>query len=175
MNVIHQTDDMIELEHTPTPWVIGLGAVVFVLSIGLLKALLEGELGGSLIALAMLAGLSWIMVTRIVRRLRVVADRGTGLLRISATTLRGAGSADYPLSALLRAEVETRHEHGTSTPEPALVLVLGDESPPRRIRLDPFRPDPAELLYASEQINAWLANARPAADKHHFDAGSPPP
>ena len=175
MNLVHQTDDMIELEHTPIPWVIGLGAVVFVLSIGLLRAIVEGALGGSLVALAMLAGLSWLMVTRIVRRLRGVADRGTGMLRISATTLRGEGSADYPLSALLRAEVETRHDPGNSTPEPALVLVLGDESPPRRIRLDPFRPDPADLLHASERINAWLDKGRLAANTHTFDAGSPPP
>jgi len=172
MHVVRQTDDVIELEHTPIPWVIGLGAVVVVLLVGLIKALLEGAIGGSLIALAMLGALSWIMVTRIIRRLRIVADRGTGSLQITATTLQGEGSASYPLSALLRAEVETRHDHGTSTPQPALVLVLGDVNPPRRLRLDPFQPDPVDLLHASDRINAWLGAAPPAVPEPPLNTAS---
>lgn len=157
MDVIKQTEDVIELSHTPFEWALGLGTVVIILFVGLIKALAEGALEGILISLAMLGVLSWLMITRIIRRLRVIADRGTGNIRISATTLRGEGFADYPLSALLRAEVETRHDGGNSTPEQRLVLVMGDESPTRRIQLDPFRPDPADLLYASQRINAWLA------------------
>lgn len=157
MHVARQTDDVIELEHVPAQWIIGLGAVWMILLIGLLKALVEFDPGGIVIVLAMIGVLSWIMVTRIVRRLRVVADRATNTLRISATTLRGEGSAHYPLSALLRAEVETRHDRATSRPEPSLVLVMSDSDSPRRLRLDPFKPDPADLLHASERINAWLA------------------
>lgn len=156
MNVLRETDEVLELEHVPVPWIIGLGAVVMVLAIGLIRALVELSLEGILISLVMFAALSWIMLKWVVRRLRVVADRGAGTLRIIAWTPLGEGSASYPLPALLRAEIETRHDRNTSTPEPALVLVMGDASPPRRVRLDPFRPDPADLLQACARINAWL-------------------
>jgi hypothetical protein len=166
MQVVRQTEDVIELEHTPVPWVIGLGSVCVVLSIGLLKALFEGEFVGAFIALAMLAGLSWLMITRIIRRLRVVADRGAGTLRISATTVRGEGSASYPLAELLRAEVQTRHDSGTSTAETAMVLVMADGHSPRHLRLDPFHPDSADLLYASDRLNAWLGSGRQDAPEN---------
>jgi hypothetical protein len=157
MNVLRETDEVLELEHVPVPWIIGLGAVVIVLAIGLIRALVELSLEGILISLVMLAALSWIMLKWVVRRLRVVADRGADTLRIIARTPLGEGSASYPLSALLRAEIETRHERNNSTPEQALVLVMDDASPTRRVRLDPFRPDTADLLQACARINAWLA------------------
>ena len=157
MNVLRETDEVLELEHVPVPWIIGLGAVVMVLAIGLIRALVEGSVEGILISLVLLVVLSWIMLKWVVRRLRVVADRGADTLRIIAQTPLGEGSASYPLSALLRAEIETRHERNNSTPEQALVLVMSDASPTRRVRLDPFRPDTADLLQACARINAWLA------------------
>lgn len=161
MNVVTRTDEHLELAHTPMPWIIGLGCVLFVLCIGLLKALAEGAFGGIIISLAMLAALGWIMMTRILRTLRVIAHRGLGKLRISATTLRGETSAEYPLSDLVCAEIETRHDKNTSRPEPTLVLVMNESSEPPRLRLDPFRPDPLDLLHACESINTWLSS-RPA-------------
>lgn len=170
MRVIHQGDDRIELEHLPTQWVIGLGAVCFVLVIGLVRALFEGAIQGALLALAMLAALSWIVLTRIFRRVRLVVDRGAGQVRVSASTVFGENETTYPLADLLRVEVDTRYDEDDSTSEPTLALVLADGGKPRRVRLDPFRPRPEDLLDASERINAWLGTDS-GAGRHAGDAG----
>jgi hypothetical protein len=156
MNVVLQTDTRLQIEHLPIPWIIGLGAVCLVLLIGLIRALIEGAWGGALIAAVMLAALAWMCLTKIFTRLQIIFDRDTNSLTINATSLLGEQSASYPLADLTRAEIETRHD-SNSTPEPRLALVLGNAQSPQRLSADPFRPDPADLLHASERINAWLA------------------
>ncbi len=156
MNMMSEDDGRIELEHVPTQWVIGLGAVCFVLLVGLVRALFEGAVQGALVALAMLAALSWFVLTRVFRRLRLVLDRGTGVVRVTASTVFGERETTYPLGDLLRVEVDNRYEEGHSAAQPTLALVLADGGKPRRVRLDAFRPRPEDLLSASGQINAWL-------------------
>jgi len=155
MNVVRQTDTILQLEHFPMPWVIGLGAVQAVLVIGLFQALFDGAFGPVALMLMMLGAIGWIWLTKIFRRLQIVLDRAEGTLRISASTPLGEQAADYPLAELTGAEVQTRHD-SNSNPEPHLVLVLGNAAPPRQLWPDPFKPDPAELLSASASINAWL-------------------
>ena len=156
MQVVQQADDRIELEHVPTQWVIGLGAICLVLLIGLVRALAEGAMEGALVALAMLAALGWIILKHVFRRVRLVLDRGTAQARVSAITVFGARETEYPLGDLLRVEVDTRYEEDNSAVQPTLALVLADEGKPRRVRLDMFRPAPEDLLSASGRINAWL-------------------
>jgi hypothetical protein len=174
MQVVHQAEDKIELEHVPTQWVIGLGAVCFVLLIGLVRALFEGAVQGALVALAMLAALSWLILTRIFRRVRLVLDRGAGEVRVGAITVFGERETTYPLSDLLRVEVDTRYEENNSAAEPTLALVLADAGKPRRVRLDPFKPRPEDLLSASGRINAWLGTD-PGARQQAGDAGESRP
>lgn len=156
MNISYQDGGRIELEHVPAQWVLGLGAVCLVLLVGLVRALVEGAVAGALVALAMLAALSWVVLTRILCRFRLVLDRSTGQVRVSAGTVFGEREETYPLAALVRVEVDTRYEEGNSTAQPTLALVLADAGQPRRVRLDPFRPRPEDLLSASARINAWL-------------------
>lgn len=158
MHVVQLTDTTLQLEHFPVPWVIGLGMVQVVLLFALIKAVVDGALGGMAISLAMLLVIGWVWLTKVYRRLRVVLDRERSALRISTTTLLGEQAAEYPLAELTGAEVETRHG-ANSIPETRLVLVLGNAEPPRRLWPAPFKPDPVELLNASERINAWLAAA----------------
>lgn len=172
VNVSHQDAGRIELEHLPTQWVVGLGAVCLVLVIGLVRALIEGATEGALVALAMLAALSWILVTRVFRRVRLSADRGTGQLRISAGTLLGEWEETYPLADLLRVEVDTRYEESTSAPRPSLALVLKEAGETRRVRLDLFRPRPEDLLSSSERVNAWLGKDAGAGRRARAAGGS---
>lgn len=157
MKVVHQTDAVLQLEHFPTPWVIGLGTVLGVLLMALVKALVEFEFGGMAIASLMILAIGWVWLTRIFRRLQILLNRDTNVLRISVTTPLGEQGTDYPLTELTRAEVQTRHD-SNSVAEPRLVLVLGNAEPPRRLWPDPFKPDAADLLQVSERINAWLAS-----------------
>jgi len=174
MNVVRQTATVLQLEHFPMPWVIGLGAVQAVLVIGVFQALFQGAFGPVALMLAMLAAIGWIWLTKIFRRLQIVLDRDAGTLRISASTPLGEQGADYPLAELTRAEVQTRHD-SNSSPEQHLVLVLGNAEPPRRLWPDPFKPDAAELLNASARINAWLESG-PAPQQDGAPApGDPSP
>jgi hypothetical protein len=174
VNISHQDASRIELEHVPTQWVIGLGAVCFVLLIGFVRALFEGAVQGALVALAMLAALSWFVLTRVFRRFRLVLDRGTGVVRVTASTVFGERETTYPLGDLLRVETDTRYEEGNSAAEPTLALVLADGGKPRRVRLDPFRPRPEDLLFASGRINAWLGTD-PDTREEAGDAGESRP
>ena len=163
MEITTKTADLLVLQHQPTNWIIGLGAVCVVLLIGLLRALIELSLPGITISLVMLTALGWLMLTQVVRRLQLIADKHTDLLQTKATTLLGAKVVEYPLSALQRTETQTRHG-SQSVPETMLVLVLGDTSPARRVKFDAFRPDPAAILSVSEQVNQWLEAGRRIAD-----------
>lgn len=163
MEVSHQDAGRIVLEHLPTQWAVGLGAVCLVLVLGLVHALLAGATEGALVALAMLSALSWVLLTRAFRRVRLSADRGSGQLRVSAATLLGEREEAYPLADLLRVEVDTRYEESNSAPRPSLALVLAEAGETRRVRLDLFQPRPEDLLSASARINAWLGADSPPA------------
>jgi hypothetical protein len=146
----------IELTQRATGWVVGLGAVLVILAVGLLRAILEGALNGILISLCLIGALGWIMATQVLRRVSLLADREIGTLRITAQTPRGSSTQEFSLSDLRRVEVETRHQRSHSLPEPRLVLVLDEGAGTRRERIEMFRPEPIDLLYAANTLNSWL-------------------
>lgn len=163
---MHISDSRLALAHRPIPWMIGIGLLCTILCISLLKALLEVAIGGILISAFMLVTLGWIALTRIFVRLTLLADRDSDRLRLSRQTLGGISHQDYPLRSLRGAETEIRYSEHSSAAQPGLVLCLDDTQTTTRLRLPLFRPDPADLLQASETINTWLkappSNAHPA-------------
>ncbi|MEZ5555986.1 hypothetical protein [Haliea sp.] len=163
MEITTKTADLLVVQHQPTNWIIGLGAVCVVLLIGLARALVELSLSGITISLLMLTALGWLMLTQVVRRLQLIADRHTDLLQIKATTPLGEKVAEYPLSALQRSETQTRHG-SQSIPETMLVLVFGATNPASHVKFNAFRPDVAAILSVSEQLNQWLEEGRRRAD-----------
>jgi hypothetical protein len=146
----------IELTQRATGWVVGLGAVLIILAVGLLRAVLEGALNGVLISLCLIGALGWIMATQALRRVSLLADRETGTLRITAQTPRWSSTQEFSLSDLRRVEVETRHQRSHSLPEPRLVLILDEGAGTRRERIEMFRPEPIDLLHAANTLNSWL-------------------
>lgn len=173
MNIVHQSADRLALEHRPMAWMVGLGVMAAVLLIAAISALADGALGGAAVAGALLGAIGWVALTRVFRRVALVADRSTGVVGITTTTLLGEQAETHALADLLRAEVESRYRTTDSTVEPGLVLVLDRGDRPERLRLDLFRPDPADLLQAEQQINGWLGHvaARAAAGQTRSTSG----
>lgn len=159
MQVLNATETRLELEYRPMNWIIGLGIVCAILMIGLLNALFEAEFGGAAVAATMLAAIGWIWLTQIFLTIRLVSDRSAGTLRISKTSLFGEQFRERALGDLRGAEVETRFDENYSHAEPGLVLLFGQAVPHERVRIELFKPDPADLMQAAEAINTWLARA----------------
>jgi hypothetical protein len=141
----------------PIDWIVGLGGILAILAIALLRAIAEGALNGILISLIMIATLGWITANEALRRVTLHADRATGTLRIAITTPLGRQAKDYPLAAVSGLEIETRHHRRNSMPQPVLTLMLHQDGAPVRQQLPLFQPYPVDLLYASQCFNAWLA------------------
>ena len=75
MNVLRETGEILELEHVPVPWIIGLGAVVMVIVIGLIRALVEVSVEGILISLVLLVVLSWTEQALVLKRRHALRSR----------------------------------------------------------------------------------------------------
>ena len=160
MNLVHQSPERLELEHRPMSWIVGLGIVCAVLLLGVLKALIEGELTGVAIAGLMLLVIGWVWLTRIFLTVRLSADRGNDSLRITTISLFGEKFRERALADLTGAEVDTRYRESDSSAEAALVLMFGSERHPIQL----FKPDPGDLLQAAESINAWLKQGQPRTE-----------
>jgi hypothetical protein len=177
LNIVERSAERLELEHRPLSWMIGLSVIAAVLVIGMMRALADGALGGAGVAAAMLAAIAWVGLTKVFRRISLVADRGAGTLELKTTTLMGEQAEQHALTDFVRAEVDHRYSTTDSSADTGLVLVLGRGDPPDRLRLDLFRPDPADLLQAEQSINGWLGHGakRPPADTLQPTPGAPTP
>jgi hypothetical protein len=157
VRVVQQSERAIEMTDMPIDWIVGLGGILAILAIALLRAIAEGALNGILIALILIAALGWITANEALRRVTLRADRAAGTLQIDVTTPLGRQVNDYPLAGVSGLEIETRHHRRNSMPQPVLTLLLHQDGAPVRQQLPLFQPYPVDLLYASQCFNTWLA------------------
>jgi hypothetical protein len=160
LNITGLSPERLEFEHRPMNWIVGLGIVCAALLLFLLKALIDGALPGVAIASLMLLAIAWVWLTQIFLTVRLSADRGTGILRITTISLFGETFRERPLDDLTGAEVDTRYRESDSSAEPTLVLRFGSERHPIQL----FKPDPADLLQAAEAIKGWLNQHQPGTE-----------
>jgi len=162
MRILHNTPDLLVIEHNPIKWMVIFGAIVAVFVIGGIGALIDGNVVGWLF-LGMMALLSWV-VFPLLRLIRVRLRRPDGVAELRITSLLGHKDEAYPLAQLAGAEAEVRYGKSNSQPESQMVLVFRHTEPATRIRLDAFQPDPEDVLHVTETVNGWLKSALP---RHH--------
>ena len=160
MKVVRHTPDQLIVANVP--WLIGILISLFILVFaGAGLFMLSQGIGSGLVFLLGGGGLGLGAFAAFVRRVQVIFDRPGDSITIRRRSVFGYTQDRYPLSGLVRAELEETRSEGTRVFRP--VLVLGDRGGARRV--------PVVLSYTStagpqrivDAVNAWLGAAAPGA------------
>ncbi|MFK7751507.1 MAG: hypothetical protein AB8B51_03060 [Sedimentitalea sp.] len=124
MKVTRNTPEQLILD--VTPWLWGIGLVVFTLIFAVVSfvVLMEGDVAIALVSLTGCA-MGALAFAVFVRRAQIILDRTADTLVIRRRSVFGYSAVEHPLSALTHAELDTTPgNQGRRMSRP--VLVLGD-------------------------------------------------
>ncbi|MFO1203355.1 MAG: hypothetical protein U1E58_12040 [Tabrizicola sp.] len=152
MKVIHRTDTVLILEDRP--WLIGF-LVIGMAMLGLFGSMAmfgSGQmLAGTVMGLFGVGG-TLLIGALLVKRVRLILDRGTGKITRISRSVGGLTEEEYALSRLVEAQIGTRTDAKGTTRRAELLL----SGPDRTLPFTDYYTSGGKPELMTQTINDWL-------------------
>lgn len=152
MKIIHRTDTLLMLEDRP--WLIGL-LVIGMAMLGLFGSMAmfgSGQiLGGTVMGLFGVGG-TLLIGALLIKRVRLVLDRGTGKITRISRSVGGLTQEEYALPRLVEARIGTRTDAKGTTRRTELLL----SGPEQTLPFTDYYTSGGKPERMAQTINDWL-------------------